>query len=228
MQKINLFGMDLTDYSLRESLGILDRYLNNGALNTILYMSAKMLVGANISQEQKNWIEDIDLVIWSDAEILEHAGIKARNRIHEVENKEFMREFLKRLGKNKKPAYLLAESEEELERLKEDLLYLRGDLNIIGGSVVDDEEMVVETDIPNVINDINLLAPTAIISRISFERQEKFMVETRKFLNAEVWLALNNQMILNEDRPMRMHKLANKWYHVLFSRQIAKYNNLKK
>ena len=43
MQKINLPGMTLTDYSLREAIGITDRFLGSGSLNTILFMGMGLL-----------------------------------------------------------------------------------------------------------------------------------------------------------------------------------------
>lgn len=221
MQKIDLLGMKLTDYSLREAISITDRFLGKGSLNTILFISAKMLVGAGISEEQKAWIEAVDLVIWSDAEIVRQAGIKARERIHEVENQEYMKEVLKRLGRGKKPVYLLAESEEELEKLRGDILFLRQDLKIVGSGVID-----VEEEWEDAANQINSVAPAAIISRMEFQRQEELMAETKQFLNADIWLALNNQMILNNQKVMPFKKLLNKWYHLLFQRQMMEYQNM--
>lgn len=236
MQKINLFGMELADYSLKESVEILERFLHTGALNTILYISAKMLVGAGISAEQKKWIENIDLIRWSDPEILEQAGVKERGRIHEIETHEFIREFLKRLTRYRDPVYLLAETEEELERLQKDLLQLKPDLRIIGGSTDNTRtdmpirEMNIQSEdgrTAELINEINRLAPTAIISRMPFEHQERLMTEMRNYLNAEVWLALNYQMILNHEKFAPVKKLQNKWYFHAFSRLIMKYNHKK-
>ena len=124
MQKINLPGMTLTDYSLREAIGITDRFLGSGSLNTILFISAKILVGAGVLAEQQEWIRDADLIIWSNAEIAKQAGIKAKDRIREVEDQDYIKEVLKRLGREKEPLYLLAESEEDLEKLEFDLRLL--------------------------------------------------------------------------------------------------------
>lgn len=220
MQKINLFGMNLTDYSLRESISITDRFLGSGSLNTVLFISAKMLVGAGISSEQKTWIEDVDLIIWSDAEIIKQAGVKAKERIHEVENQEYIKEVLKRLGRGKKPLYLLAESEEELEKLKADLLYLREDLKIVGGGAVDTEWDGWEDE----ANRMNSLASAAIISRMEFTRQEKLMSDMKRFLNADIWLALNNQMILKDQGRFSFKKIWDRWYRLLFRKQLQSYN----
>lgn len=221
MQKINLLGMTLEDYSLRESVDILEKFLHNGALNTILYISAKMLVGASISAEQKQWIENIDMVRWSDAEILEQAGITGRNRVHEVETQEFFKEFLKKVGRGRFTIYLLTETEEDKKILKEDLLHQRPDLKIVGEQAYESYQQ----DTAALINEMNSVAPKVIISRMSFDKQERLMVEARNFLNAEVWLALNYQMIVNEERPAKLKKFLNKWYHHSLFKLINRYEH---
>lgn len=218
MQKIDLFGMELVDHSLKESLWITDSFLKSGAPSTILFVSAKMLVGADGSDTQKEWIKAADLIVWSDAKVLQQAGIVSKNRIREVENQEYIKEVLKKLGKRKKTIYLLAQSEEQLEKLREDLLHLRNDLLIVGERVVDVDESV-----ESLVNEINSKTPTAVISRLPYLEQEKLMVETKKYLCAEVWMALNYQMILNEDRPAALKKLLNNWYHFVFQKLIKKY-----
>lgn len=215
--------MSLTDYSLREAIGITDRFLGSGSLNTVLFISAKILVGAGTFAEWKTWIGDADLIIWSDPEIVRQAGIKAKDRIHEVENQEYIKEVLKRLGKGKKPLYLLAESEEDLEKLEADLGQIREDLMIAGRGVAGG--MQEEWD--DEANRINAIAPAAIISRIQFERQGRLMNGMKKILNADVWLALDYQMVLGSRRVPFLKKLLSKWYHHLFQRQMNEYYHAK-
>ena len=196
MQKIDLFGMELVDHSLKEALWITDSFLKNGAPNTILFISAKMLVGAGGSDMQKEWLKAADLIIWSDAQVLQQAG------------------------RNRKTVYLLAESEEQLVKLREDLLHLRSDLMIAGERIVSLDE-----NVETLVNDINSRTPTAVISRLPYVEQERLMMETKRFLCAEVWMALHYQMILNEQRPVAVKKLLNKWYHFVFQKLIKKYKD---
>ena len=140
MQKIDLLGMSLTDYTLKEAQRIAERYLQGGVCNSIVFLSAKMLVGAGVKRTQKEWLEDVDLIAWSDAEILKKAGVTSKARIHDVENREFLKSYLKTLAKSGQTIYLLSDSESELEQFRQDLFHLRGDLRIIG-------EMVVEEDV---------------------------------------------------------------------------------
>lgn len=223
MQKINLPGMNLTDYSLRESISITDRFLGSGSLNTVLFISAKILVGAGTFAEWKTWIGDADLIIWSDPEIVRQAGIRAKDRIHEVENQEYIKAVLKRLGKGKKPLYLLAESEEELEKLEADLKLLREDLTFAGRGVISG----IQEEWDDEANRINAISPVAIISRIQFERQGKLMDRMKKILNADIWLALDYQMVPGGRKVPFLKKLLSKWYHHLFQRQMTEYYHAK-
>lgn len=224
MQKINLLGMELTDYSLREAIGITDRFLGSGSLDAVLFISAKTLVGVSVFAEWRECLKSADLIIWSDAEIVKYVGIKEKARIAEVENQEYIKEVLKRLGTGKKPVYLLAESEKELEKLELDLMLFREDLNIVGGGVPggapeewDDEA-----------NRINALAPAAILSNMQFERQAKLMERMKKFLNADIWLALDYQMMLGGRKVPILKRLLKKWYHHLFRKQLLEYHDAKK
>lgn len=220
MQKINILGMDLTDYSLREAIGITDRFPGNGSLNTILFVSAKILVGAGISTEQQGWIGAADLIIWSDAEIVRQAGITAKERIHEVEDQEYLKEVLKRLGKEKKPVYLLAGAESELEELEFDLKRFREDINIVGEGIIGDRE----GDRADEANRINALVPAAIISRMQFEKQARIVEDMKKILNADIWLALDHEMLPESRRPPLLRKLLSKWYHHVFQKQLSEYH----
>lgn len=223
MQKINLLGMNLTDYTLKESQGIVERYLHNGACNAIVYLSAEMLVGAGVSQTQKDWLEDIDLIAWSDAEILKKAGVTSKARIYDVENQEFLKDFLKRVAKSGHTVYLLTDSENELEKLRQDLFMMRGDLRIIG-------ETVVERGVENydsIVNALNMVAPKVIISRMAYDQLEHMMTKCQRYLNSEVWFAINERMVLNGKRKSLPRKVKDKWYHLLLRKHVEVYEQNK-
>lgn len=217
--------MNLTDYSVREAVGITDRFLGAGSLNTVLFISAKILVGAGVSEEQQAWIGDADLIIWSDAEIVKQAGVRARERIHEVENQDYIREVLRRLARGKKSLYLLAESEEELEELEADLKSVREDLNIVGRGTVDG---MIQEEWDAEANRINGLAPVAVISRMQFEHQARMAEGMRRILNADIWLALDHQALSGGKKEPFIRKLLSKWYHLLFQKQLSEYQDAEK
>ena len=57
---------------------------------------------------------------------------------------------------------------------------------------------------------INDIAPTAVISQISAGRQEKWMIEAKPFVNAEVWLGISKDMILDGTKEPFRKKVTDK------------------
>ncbi len=184
MQKINILGVAITDYSLKESLIKLDSFIGGGGLNTILYVTTPMLIMAGENEEEKNEIEAMDMTLCGDADILKVAEIKSVSRLYEVENQVFLKEFLRRLVLGGGKVYLLAESEEEVDSLQGELENIQKDIQIVGKSVIPDGGEGLE----EIINRINDIAPIAVISRFPSGGQEKWMIEAKPFVNAEVWL----------------------------------------
>ena len=133
MQNLNILGVALTDYSLKESLFMLDGFIKGGGLKTILYLTTPMLIMAGEDAEEKAAIEAMDMTLCGDADILRVAGIKSASRQYEVDNLVFLKEFLRRLARNGRKVYLLAESEEEVNLLREDLEALQNGI-IIGAA----------------------------------------------------------------------------------------------
>ena len=76
MQNLNILGVALTDYSLKESLFMLDGFIKGGGLKTILYLTTPMLIMAGEDAEEKAAIEAMDMTLCGDADILRVAGIK--------------------------------------------------------------------------------------------------------------------------------------------------------
>lgn len=221
MQRINILGVTLTDYSLKESLGLLDDYVGGGGLNTILYITAPMLIMAGENEEEKNEIEAMDMTLCGDADILKVADIQSASRLYEVENLVFLKEFLRRLVRSGKKIFLLAESEKETCLLQEALETFQKGILIGGSGVIASGEKEFE----EIINRINDIAPTAVISQISAGRQEKWMIEAKPFVNAEVWLGISKDMILDGTKEPFRKKVTDKIYKKIFHRRMNRFKN---
>lgn len=221
MQKIKILGVELTDYSLKESLAMLDGYVEGGGLNTILYITTPMLMIAGEDEEEKREIEAMDMTLCGDADILRVAGIKSAGRLYEVENLVFLKEFLRRLARGGRTVYLLTESEEETGALREELTTLQKDIWIGGSGVIADSE----EELKEVVNRINDIAPVAIISRISPVRQEKWMMKAKPFANAAVWLGISKDMVLDGTKEPFHKKVTDKIYKKIFRRRINRFRD---
>jgi UDP-N-acetyl-D-mannosaminuronic acid transferase (WecB/TagA/CpsF family) len=221
MQKINILGVAITDYSLKESLIKLDSFIGGGGLNTILYVTTPMLIMAGENEEEKNEIEAMDMTLCGDADILKVAEIKSVSRLYEVENQVFLKEFLRRLVLGGGKVYLLAESEEEVDSLQGELENIQKDIQIVGKSVIPDGGEGLE----EIINRINDIAPIAVISRFPSGGQEKWMIEAKPFVNAEVWLGISKDMVLNGTKEPFRKKVSDKIYKKIFRRRINRFRD---
>lgn len=220
MQKMDILGVALTDYSLRESLIMVDDYVRNRALNTILYVTTPMLILAGKDDGEKARIEAMDMTLCGDSDILRVAKIESKSRLYEIENLGFLKEFLRRVVRNDKKVYLLSDSEEDISKLKKELLTFQKGI-VIGGEWTIKEDA---TDMEEIINKINDIAPTVIISRMSLGRQEKWMTEAKSFLNAELWLGLSKDMKLGQSRESFQKKAMGRIYKKMFRNRINRYN----
>ncbi len=221
MQKINILGIELIDYSLKESLLRLDHYVGGGGLNTILYITTPVLIMAGENEEEKKEIESMDMTLCGDGDILKVAEIRSVSRQYEVENLVFLKEFLRRLARDGKKVYLLAESEEETGILREELEAFQTGILIGGNGVIADGEEELE----EVINRINDIAPTAIISRMAPGIQEKWMTKAKPFANAEVWLGISKDMMLDRTKEPFRKKVTDKIYKRIFHKRMSRFRD---
>lgn len=221
MQKINILGTVITDYSLKESLVLVEEYVRSGVLNTILYITTPALILAGKDEEEKRLIEAMDMTLCGDTDILRVAKIDAMGRLYEVENFVFLKEFLRRVVRSNKQVYLLAESEEELRKLGRELEMFHKGI-VVGGSSIIEEAAEDKEEIINRINDI---APLAVISRLPSGRQEKWMLESKLLINAEVWLGIAKDMELDRTEKSVYKKLRDKFYRKMFYRRISRFKD---
>lgn len=220
MQKINMLGISLTDHTCRESLAETEVFLHNGAMNTILYVSVEMLTNAAKDPKQKEWIEGMDLTVWSDSDIVHAAGVTSRNRVREVESREYLRELLRRLGRSEAKVLLLTDTEAVMEKLTAELAENRPDLNIAGEIVLPQEGDIMSV----MINQINDVAPAVILSQMTDAAlQEQLMTESRKYVNSELWLALSSHMFPEQKKHFFTGGVMKKLYRRYFSKAVSKY-----
>lgn len=224
MREINILGISLRDYTLREKLSLADRYLKNGALNTIECVSAKTLMAAGDDSQQRKWLEAMDMIVYGDVDIACSAGITNRNRLKEIENNSFLKELLRRLAREKYPVYLLTDSEDAMQMLENDLARLQTALQIVGQYVFSPDEEAADA----LINEINDKAPKVIIALSAYPVQESFIFQNKSRLNADIWLGLQKDSLVLGMEEKRISVLLRKLQHKIFQRKVSRYENQEK
>ena len=208
IKQIQLLGMTIPNYSLREELQLAQDALRDERLRLLLTVSMQSLIKVSNSESQqvKECVEQADLIVVEDPEILSVAGINSSQRIREAEDHLFFTELLKRLQRGQQQVYLVASKNAALEKIREILRERYEKLHIVGQYSIEDYP----DDLDRMINEINSAAPDVIISVMPTPLQEEFLVANRSKLLAKLWDGLGeNYGLLMEKKGFgwRMKRL---------------------
>ena len=219
---MQLLGIELRDYSVKESLRLVGQYLNDAKLDTICFLSTDILLNAGEDENLKLWLESMDLTIPVSEEILHAAGITNRSRIKEVVNSVFYKEFVKRLSNEKRTMFILEETQSVLDASVEYIEKYASGIQLVGTYAFEN----LTGDEASIINDINAAVPDIVISRLSSPRQEQFVFENKNKINAKIWVALKDTFVAKENvKGLKFEKLSKLIEKTIFRRMVSKYEN---
>ncbi len=221
MRHMQVLGVELKDYTVREAMRKADLYLRDSKVNTIAYITTQGLMAAEQSPELTAFLSNIDLTVAADADILKVAGIENRNRTKEIENDEFLEEFLKKLIRMRKRVYLLTGTQDQLQKLEECIRSYQENLKIVGRFSLDG----LEKDEDYLINEMNGVMPDVVISNISSPLRETFFENNHMKMNASIWLMLKDKVVHATSRRNIFWKLTDKLSRKLFRKKVEQYQN---
>ena len=186
VKKLEILGVKLDNYTVREAMLKIEVCWNNTIMSTVETISMDTLVKAQSDELVKNCIESLDLAIICDKEILKAAGLVSSQRMKETVESEFLKEFLRRVVRNRRTVYLLGETDEQLGLLQEFLNEKYERIKVAGMYALS----ACNGDYDAVINELNIATPDAILSVIPTPEQEYFLKEHKEKLNAKIWYGL--------------------------------------
>lgn len=199
IKKIDILGIQLDNYTVREAIRQVEAYLDNNMLNSIECISMQMLIDSENDPVLREVMENLNLTIIGEKEILRAAGIGTMQRMKETEENDFSLEFFKRVERNRKSVFLLGQTEEKIGRMK-DALFQEFPKLIFAG------EYAIEKcfgDLETVINDMNATAPDVIVSVLPTPIQEHFFQEHRNKMSASIWYGMGELGIRSKSHGIR-------------------------
>lgn len=219
MKNINLLGIKLKDRYVKESLTLTDKFLSEGTAHIILYLTTPVLMEAVKNEDEKAWIESADLTLWGDTEILKAADVTAKARYREVHEKEFMKALLYKVVQAHMPILVLSDTYEHTEELKKELLEIQEGITISRTVAISEMEEKHE----DIINEINMIAPTIIFMRMPFSLQQEWLVRSRQYINTEIWVGLPEDFRVLWRREMPIAKIGKKLLNLKFNKRVNKF-----
>ena len=179
IKKIDIAGLQLDNYTVREMLMRVDRRISEKILTTIEEVNMDTLALAESDEEEG---------------ILRAVSADTLQRRHEIEDHDFFYELFKRLERNDKKIFVIAESQKAVDEAEEFLLGLFDRARISGKGVLDDSPGCSE----NLVNEINIVSPDVIASFLPSPAQEKFLLHNREKLLMNLWYGIGNNKFMGK------------------------------
>lgn len=185
-KKIEILGIGVDNYTVREALLRLDTYLGSTAFNIIETVTMKQLILAGENPEIKDCLMQADLCVIGEREILSEAGCASAQRLREIRNQDFLRELLRRVSRSKKRVFLIASADVDLERMRAFLAEACPGFASIGEYAAES----CDGDIDDIVNEINGATPDIVISGMESPKEEEFLLSNREKIGASLWYGL--------------------------------------
>nr|WP_178633574.1 WecB/TagA/CpsF family glycosyltransferase [uncultured Mediterraneibacter sp.] len=220
-EKINIFDVEIPCIKAKEAMIRAMDYMEQESLNTIELLSMKMLLNGQEDTQWKEQLNGLSMVLPGSVEILEAAQVKDSTLLRETDDKLFLRMFMKYMQKNHKKLFLLAESEEKLDKAEELLIRQNRGIQIIGKAVITQDGELIQ----NVINAINGTETDCILSVLSSPFQEQFIQRNKALLNARVWLGCGTAFRQNFEDMRLNNRIRHFVMKRLFRYRVGKQNS---
>lgn len=219
IKKVDILGVRLDNYTVREAIMCVEKYLSNNVLNVIESISAQMLIESETDPILKEVIDSLDLAVIGEKEIIQAAGLGTMQRIKETEENDFYFEFFKRIERNRKSVFLLAETGEQLEELRKELNEQFPKLIYAGEYAT--EQCV--GDLEAVINDMNATIPDVIVSVLPSPLQEHFLHAHKDKMNANLWYGLGGLSVHKKKHGL-LERIRSRMHRVRLTSRMNKYD----
>lgn len=213
-----ILGVAIDNYTVRESMLLIDEYINSDYLNTINIIFTDTLIKASEDSEFQEYVEETDLNIIGDKTILEAVGYMDSQRIKEVEENAFLAQFMKHILRNRQSVFILCEDRKSTEEISEYLLERYEDLVIVGTHAVEDH-----LDDDSIVNEVNSVSPDIILSFLESPFQEEFIAKNKTKLSAKLWFGWGSNLNLTIRASIKHNWLVNTISKELFKKRVAKF-----
>ena len=86
IKKVDILGIQLDNYTVREAIMCVERYLSNNVLNTIESISLQMLIDSETNPVLKEVMSSLDLAIIGEKEIIQAAGLESMHTQEKIDS----------------------------------------------------------------------------------------------------------------------------------------------
>lgn len=211
IKKIDIAGIQLDNYTVREAIMQVEKDLSNNVFNTLEEVNMNMLLLAETDARMRETLEKLDHTVIAEVGILNAVGESSMQRKKEIEEHDFYFELMKRIERNHKTIFILGVTQEEIELAQQTILEDFPKCQVVGAEAIENCVGAIDA----IVNEINAATPDVIFSILPTPDQEYFLLENRDKLSANLWYGMGNEKIVKKKhgflhfikKTISLHKL---------------------
>lgn len=187
IKTIDISGIQLDNYPVRESIMQMDKEMVSQTLSTVVEVTMDMLLLAQSDERVRKALESATHTIVIETGILEAAGESTMQRKREIENHTFFFELMKRIERNHKRIFLLGERKAQMEEFE---MFLKEEFprcDVEGIAAIEDCAGTFDS----IINEMNAATADVVISILPSPQQQYFLLDNRDRLSASLWYCMD-------------------------------------
>lgn len=188
IKTVNIGGIELDNYTVRETIMRVEHALSDQGFHTIEEVNMDMLLGET-DEVVRQALTLAEYTVIAEAGILDAVGASTYQRKNEIEQHDFFYEMMKRIERNHKRIFLIGQTEEFTRAAADEIEELYPKCVIDGMEALENCQGAVDA----VVNEINALAPDVILSVLPSPAQEQFLVENQDKLSAGLWYGIGDR-----------------------------------
>lgn len=219
---VNVLGMEIACLHANEIMEKINDQWEESGFFTYGVISMNLLLEAQEDPVLRQYIDMLDGGIIGEIEVLRAAEVTDEQMIQEVEEGLFWNSLLMVLVELQCPVLLLGETEEEANSFAEYLKEQHVNLPVV---CVDYLDVTDENNVDRVINEINSLLPTMVLTCGQGFSLEHFVVEHRKKMNTRFWVGMGGFSKITEELGTKTGWLSRLLEKAAFRKLVNKYNN---
>lgn len=211
IKTIDVAGIELDNYTVRETIMNVEKKMSDSGFHTIEEVNMDMLIQAESDEVIREALASVEHTVIAERGILEAVGADSYQRKHEIDHHDFFYEMMKRIERNHKTIFVVGEKAEHTQQMCNRIMELYAKCNVVGAEALEE----CSGNLDALINEINSQTPDVIISVIPSPMQEHFLMENREKLSAGLWYGMGTMELENPKsgfthvirKMFRTHKL---------------------
>lgn len=218
-KQIQVLGIDIDNHTVRESMFLLEEYVNTDGLNLVGVITSDLLMQAADHQEIRSIIDSMDLHVIGDITILEVFEETFEQQASEIQKRDLEEVFLNSLILKRKNVFWISDIEADLAELETYMEANYPKLCIAGRF----SGRIDEDNLQDVINEVNSIAPDVILIQTADWQQLNLFLQSKNQLNAKLCVCMGYRVKSRFWSTNKSSKIKSLIDQTMFKRRAIRY-----